>query len=383
MWNINENTIRVTEYDVLGELPDPFLFDDGGRVRTKEDWEKRRAEIYKTAVELQYGEIPPEPEVLKVETAYAGGKGGANSYRITAGTRGKTLTFMMKLFLPKTGDKFPVIVSGDMCFNYCFNEEYRAAMLDNGIAFAVFDRTSLADDKRTDPTHTGPIFDVYPDLDFGSVAAWAWGYSRCVDALLTTGLIDENCIVFTGHSRGAKTAMLAGVLDKRAAIVNPNETNAGSCACYRIHMKAECEDGVVRRSEQLSDLAVNYPGWIGSGMQEYKDRENDLPFDCHFLKALVAPRVLFVSEAASDLWGNPIGSWETSGAAKEVYKFLGAEDNICWYFRNGFHYHKPEDILQLVNVIKHFRGEEELNDKYFKQPFKEPELIFDWKCPEK
>ena len=129
MWNINENTIRVTEYDVLGELPDPFLFDDGGRVRTKEDWEKRRAEIYKTAVELQYGEIPPEPEVLKVETAYAGGKGGANSYRITAGTRGKTLTFMMKLFLPKTGDKFPVIVSGDMCFNYCFNEEYTALRL--------------------------------------------------------------------------------------------------------------------------------------------------------------------------------------------------------------------------------------------------------------
>ena len=56
MWNINENTIRVTEYDVLGELPDPFLFDDGGRIRTKEDWEKRRAEIYKTTVELQYGE---------------------------------------------------------------------------------------------------------------------------------------------------------------------------------------------------------------------------------------------------------------------------------------------------------------------------------------
>ena len=115
-------------------------------------------------------------------------------------------------------------------------------------------------------------------------------------------------------------------------------------------MKAECEDGVVRRSEQLSDLAVNYPGWIGSGMQEYKDRENDLPFDCHFLKALVAPRVLFVSEAASDLWGNPIGSWQTSVAAKEVYKFLGAEDNICWYFRNGFHYHKPEDSAKTLLV---------------------------------
>ena len=39
-----------------------------------------------------------------------------------------------------------------------------------------------------------------------------------------------SCVTFTGHSRGGKTAALAGVLDERAAIVNPNETCAGSCA---------------------------------------------------------------------------------------------------------------------------------------------------------
>lgn len=383
MWNINENTINVTEYDCSGSLPDPFLKSDGSRAATKEDWEKQREEIYKTAVLLQYGEIPPEPQFFKVETAYAGGAGRANSYRITAGTATRTVTFMMKLFLPETGSNHPVVISGDGCFDYFCGEEYRAQMLDNGIAFALFDRTALADDKRSDPTHTGPIFDVYPDRDFGSIAAWAWGYSRCVDALEKIGLTDNGCIAFTGHSRGAKTAMLAGVLDKRAAIVNPNETNAGSCACYRIHMRAVCEDGETRRSETLADLAKNYPSWIGSGMQEYKDRENELPFDCHFLKALVAPRVLLVGEAASDIWGNPIGSWQTTLAAKEVFKFLNAEDNLYWYFRNGFHRHKPEDIAQLVNVIKHVRGEAELGENFFRVPFKKKELIFDWKCPEK
>ena len=35
---VNENTIEVTKYEVKGKLPDPFLLDDGSRVRTKADY---------------------------------------------------------------------------------------------------------------------------------------------------------------------------------------------------------------------------------------------------------------------------------------------------------------------------------------------------------
>ena len=48
-----EEIIKITEYNILGKLPDPFLFDNGDRVASVSDWEKRRKEIYKTAVELQ------------------------------------------------------------------------------------------------------------------------------------------------------------------------------------------------------------------------------------------------------------------------------------------------------------------------------------------
>ena len=176
--------------------------------------------------------------------------------------------------------------------------------------------------------------------------------------------------------------MLAGALDERAAIVNPNEACAGGCSCYRLNIKAIVEDGVTERSsEPLSNIFHHFPLWLGSGMREYIGRENELPFDSHFLKALVAPRVLFVSEAASDIMANPVGSWQTTMGASEVYKLLGAEDALLWYFRSGTHYQTIEDISQLVNVIRHFKYGEKLNDKYFKAPFDGVEPAFDWHAP--
>ena len=184
-------------------------------------------------------------------------------------------------------------------------------------------------------------------------------------------------IVFSGHSRGGKTAMLAGVLDERAAIVNPNDTNAGSCSCYRIHMTALNEKGEDKKSETLADIIARFGFWFGEGMAEYTECEEKLPFDCHFLKAMVAPRTLFVSEAVHDIWGNPLGSWMTTMAAKEVFEFLGAEDNLYWYFRDGRHKHDLEDVQMLVSLIKHKTDGTPLNENFFRRPFDAPELIFD------
>ncbi len=379
-FNFDENLIKITEYEVLGKLPDPFLMDDGKRAQTCADWEKRRKEIYKTAVELQYGTQPPNPEYFKVDTLYKGGN--AESYRITAGKKDNHISFMMRIIRPENVQNCPVVVDGDFCFNYVFDKEYSNHFISNGIAYATFNRTELANDIMNEGRRKGPLYYVYPEYSFGAIGAWAWGYSRCVDALEFLGTYDLSVLAFTGHSRGGKTAMLAGVLDERAKIVNPNETNAGSCSCYRIHTKAITEQGDEMRSETLADIWRNYGYWLGEGMEAYTARENELPFDCHFLKAMVAPRVLLIGEAASDMWTNIVGTWQTSIAATEVFKFLGAEENLLWYFRRGFHFHRPEDAMMLVNVIKHVKEGEPLNSNYFKTPFKQPEKIFDWRCPE-
>ena len=69
---VYEGLLHVTGCQVLGKLPDLFTFDNGTPVVTPTDWEKRRAEMYKTAVELQYGIQPPKPEFLEVELLYRG-----------------------------------------------------------------------------------------------------------------------------------------------------------------------------------------------------------------------------------------------------------------------------------------------------------------------
>lgn len=378
---ICENTLKITEYTLLGKLPDPFLFDNGSRVKSPEDWELRRKEIYRTAVELQYGVLPPSPEVFSVEPLYI--SKGHSSYKITAGTREKQVSFRMKLILPENAENCPVIVDGDLCFGYAMSEDYLNSALKKGVAWAFFDRTELAHDISSEGRGAGALYEIYGDCTFGALGAWAWGYSRIVDALerLYLPQIDLSCIVFSGHSRGGKTAMLAGVTDSRAAIVNPNETCAGSCGCYRIHMKGISPDGKERRSEQLSDLWKNFGFWVGPEMERYAENEESLPFDSHFLKALVAPRILFVSEAAGDIWANPVGSWQTSLAAKEVYKLLGAEENLTWYFREGTHFHTAHDIEMLVEVIRRKKFGEPLSDEFEKLPFPPIEKAFDWSAP--
>ncbi len=378
-----EKTLNVTHYEVKGKLPDVFMMEDGVRVKTTEDWAKRRKEIYKTAVELQYGTQPPKPDVLEFEGLDESYPGDMCTYLIKAGTKEKQLQFTMKVIRPDKcfGEKVPAVVCGDASFRYWHNLDMVNALRDNGIAIVLFDRLNLAHDIRNEGRSKGELYKLYPEYTFGAIGAWAWGYSRCVDVLEQLDYIDMSCIAFTGHSRGGKTALLAGVLDERCAIVNPNDACQGSCSCFRIYMRADGQNDRHPDSEKIDNCVNMYGFWFGEGLADYVGREDELPFDSHYLKALVAPRVLCDWQAANDIWSNPIGSWQTSLAATEVYKFLGCEKNMIWYFRTGVHKHDVCDIKQLAAVINNrYRGEP-LPDTFYKTPFEEPELIFDWKSP--
>ncbi len=61
-------------------------------------------------------------------------------------------------------------------------------------------------------------------LDAGTIALWAWGFHRVVDYLTQApDLVDRRRIAAVGHSRNGKTALLAGAMDDRIALVIPHQ----------------------------------------------------------------------------------------------------------------------------------------------------------------
>ena len=376
---IDENLIRITAVQSVGPLPDPFRMDDGQIASTPALWEQRRRELYRAAVELQFGTQPPEPEFLTAEPLDNGTR--VQSIRITTGPRNHPVTFLMRVFYPAEPGKHPVVVDGDLCWAYHFDKAFLSALTDQNIIFVTFNREELAPD-RFESGRSGPLYQAYPDRTFGAVGAWAWGFSRCVDALEQLGIGDRSLIAFCGHSRGGKAALLAGALDTRAAIVNPNCAGGGGSGCYRIHMTGITEDGREMRDETLKDLMRPETGfWFGPELGKYAGQEETLPFDEHFLKALVAPRILLETQAASDLWANSVGTWQTAEAVREVYRFLGAPENMLLYYRRGVHSHDVADVARLARIINQKKQGLPFEEGSFRLPFRKTDLFFNWKRP--
>jgi endo-1,4-beta-xylanase len=114
-------------------------------------------------------------------------------------------------------------------------------------------------------------------------------------------------------------------------------------------------------SETLDDItrADRFSYWFAGRFRDFAGKESKLPFDQHFMKALVAPRALLTTDALGDLWANPYGTQVTQTVAKEVFKFLGAGEKIGMHFRQGGHAQNEEDFRALVDFAdKVFYGRE-------------------------
>ena len=370
---------KLSRISYLSDLPDLFCFNAGGRVQNERDWEIRRGELLGLAVGMQYGGMPPEPEFLETEALYISDQ--VSSYRIHTGRRAYPVTFIMQIVMPGIKqEKYPAIIDGDGCFPYVYLDSHLQLASEFGAILVRFNRTELAHDIKED-VHTDGLYACYPGAGFSALAAWAWGYSRCVDALMQLGIADASLIAFTGHSRGGKTALLAGACDTRATVVNPNGSGAGGAGCYRVHSETVCEDGQIRRSEELSDLLRNFPHWFGKEMTRYADHEAEIPFDEHFLKALVAPRWLLDTEAASDAWANPAGAYLTNLAASEAFRLFGMQERILYHLRDGYHHHDASDFAILLNVMEHIRSGAPLDQSIGETPFGDLPPLHEWRCP--
>ena len=172
-----------------------------------------------------------------------------------------------------------------------------------------------------------------------------------------------------GHSRGGKAALLAGATDERITLTGANGSGAGGAGCFRFQGPG---------SEALADVVGAFPHWFSPRLKQFAGREDELPIDQHFLKALIAPRALLTTEAMQDHWANPFGAWLSHLAAREVYKFLGVEDRIAIAYRDGGHDHSMADwrtLLDFYDTV--FRGKARA-DILQANPFPDSPVHFNW-----
>jgi hypothetical protein len=370
----------TTKPKMLGELPDPFEFTDGRRVKTPDDWAARRAELLELVLHHEYGHLPPPPKntttVQLISHTLRTFKVTHRQYKLTFdnGDPRTAISMVVDLLFPNGDGPFPVILRGD--WGWTKTPDVAAAnMLDRGYILAEFNRLELSQDlARTAPQKTFGLYAMYPDGEFGSVAAWAWGYHRAIDLLVTLPQVDKSKIAITGHSRGGKTVLLAGVTDERVALTAPNDSGCGGAGCFRV---------LGPKSESLEAICTSFPFWFTPRLKEFVGRETELPFDQHSVKALVAPRALLTTEALADYNANPTGTWQTHRAAREVYTFLGHPDRIAIAYREGGHEHTPDDFNTLLDFADQVFFNKPAKRDWNANPFPDHPPAYSWTAPKK
>ncbi|MDX9946517.1 MAG: prolyl oligopeptidase family serine peptidase [Bacteroidales bacterium] len=297
-------------------LPELLVTLDGKKVDNSDAWTRiRRPEILELFRENVYGRVPETPyeKSFRIVNENRNAMGGAATLKevdIVISSEGKSLTIRLNLFVPNNaGKKVPAFLTinnrgTDQAdpSRKIKNEFWPAeAIVSRGYAAAVFQNSDV-DPDNFDDFKNG----IHGLLDrgerkgdsWGTIAAWAWGASRCMDYLVTDSDIDAGKVAVLGHSRGGKTALWAAAEDQRFAMAVSNESGCGGAALARRKF-----------GETIETINRAFPHWFCRNYVQWGNNEDAMPVDMHMLLALIAPRTVYVTSASEDLWADPRGSY--------------------------------------------------------------------------
>jgi hypothetical protein len=338
-------------------MPDPLVTLSGEQVTSSNEWFKqRRPELGDLFQHYMYGSIPRKP--ARVESViggqygdFLGGRATLKIVTLETGT-GSAPKIGLMLVVPNSGAKpAPVFLAMNFRGNHCLTEDPRvpltpnwvpgpaasgnramdsqrgseaanwplAEIIDRGYAFASFYSGDIDPDRQDvssgiyqwlaggDPERNNPT-------NRGTIAAWAWGFHRCVDGLAKDQDIDSRRIAVVGHSRNGKAALLAAAFDERIAMAIPTQAGCGGTAPSR---------GKV--GESVKAINDRFPHWFNAEFKQFNTDPDRLPFDQNCLVAMCAPRPVLFPAAEGDQWANPAGQFEVLKAADPVYRLLGVD----------------------------------------------------------
>jgi hypothetical protein len=341
------------------EMPDPLIMADGSRVTSRSRWDhERRPELKELFAHYMYGAIPPKPDQVLVTRAeeyrnFLEGKATLKLLRLSTGPAGAPQIDLMLVIPNQRTEPSPVFLAMNFCGNHALTADPRVPLAKTWLGdwCAGCKNGAATDAARGSQTKDWPLEEIVNrgyalaafysgDVDSdrggvssgvyqwlaaghpgsnnptnrGTIAAWAWGFQRCVDYLVTDKALDTNRIAAVGHSRNGKTALLAAAYDERIAIAFPHQAGCGGSAPSR---------GKI--GESVKAINDHFPHWFNGEFKKFNDAPERLPFDQNGLVALCAPRPVLFSAAQEDQWANPAGQFQVLQAADPVYRFLGVE----------------------------------------------------------
>ena len=354
---------RLDVPEIIKPFPDPFLLNNGTKVNSQHDWFLRREEIKETLLTLEYGKMPGAPDKITSAIYNTRDLGQGRSLKTIILTLtpdesnlNNQINFTLWVYIPNgTGSQEPM----------------SERILDRGYLYVCYNHTELDPDTRGYDVQ-GPCQRAYPEYSWGSIAVWAWGAMRVLDFLLNESWVETNnevlelnpnAIIITGHSRRGKTALLAGAMDERFKMVVPNGSGCGGAGSFLVK-------GYL--AETIADITAeeNFKSWFEDDFNQYAHNEISLPFDQHFLRALVAPRIILSTDATEDYWANPIGTQAIYEATIPVYQFLGVETHNAIHYRKGSHGFTYEDFGALLSFAdKMLLNKSISSEKYYMTPY--------------
>lgn len=353
-------------------------------IQSRTQWETEQVPALKRALEEHvFGPVPlgvPWRVVSHriVDEAYMDGLGVLEEYLLELGEGGDTVRFHLALATPAdTTGPAPLIIGQTFCDNiavfehsglshplsgrscgdmradslmgrlilFVFGEYISKAPMEDylqrGYAYANFYASEIVPDSKDAGRAALARFpsDASARRPIGAVAAWAAGYFAALDLLETDPRISNEHIAVFGHSRHAKSALVAGAWDKRIKLVIAHQSGTGGASLSR-H----------KPGETVGQITSRYPHWFDPAYASYAGRETEIPVDQHALIALNAPRRIFLGNGRRDVWSDPNGAYRAAlgaNAAWALYDAQGLEQDtmqdfnpnaqIAYLIRTGGH----------------------------------------------
>ncbi len=190
----------------------------------------------------------------------------------------------------------------------------------------------LRDGERTPksgrPYDTTEFYERHPDWSI--VGKDVWDNGRAVDYLQTLEFVDSERIGMTGHSYGGHSTIFAAALEPRIKVVAANGP-VSDFLHHGMHWAVPKGGGASQSLPNLRPFVL--------------DHTRPLPVTFYEFTSLVAPRPLWVGQAAGE--HRPMDE-ENYAAVREVYAALDASDRVKYYWYAGDHDFPPATRRSMV-----------------------------------